>query len=260
MKNTLIYLLAAAALAGSGCAEKETVPIGSGYGRIVLAGAADASIETRTVTAPAIDDFSFTLTGEGYEGSWQRVADFAQCDTIFREGPYTARIAHGDPDAEGADKAFYAGEKTFDLQARRTNTVSVTARIANSQTEIRATKQFLCYFHDAKFTVTTGSGNVFTFTPGVEPADEAVFVQAGTTLTVTGTARRQSPTGGEDGPEVEFTVAPLTAAKPRTCHIFTFDAADAGSATVKIVLGDDQTTVEPVTVELNDQAIKDDNK
>ena len=78
----------------------------------------------------------------------------------------------------------------------------MTATIANSQTVVRATEQFLNYFHDAQFTVTTASGNQFDFTPGSTPADEPVFVKSATTLKVTGTARRQSQTGTDEGPKV----------------------------------------------------------
>ena len=78
--------------------------------------------------------------------------------------------------------------------------LTIMPTVANSQVVIRATEQFLAYFHDARFTVTTASGNEFAFTPGSDPADEPVFVKGGTRLTVTGTARRQSPTGTGKAP------------------------------------------------------------
>lgn len=262
MKRQLIYLLAAAATAAVGCAEKETLTSGNGLGRIVVAGSADGMVVTRgTIETPAAEEFRFSLSGDDYEGLWQSVAAFSQSDTMFREGSYTAGIAFGDPEAEGPGMAYFAGKKTFDLKARHTTTVSITARLGNSQTLVRATEQFLAYFHDAQFTVTTASGHAFVFTPGGgDAADAPVFVKAGTTLTVTGTARRQSQTGTADGPLVEFSATPLAATKPRTCHIFTFDAADAGSATVKILLSEGDSVIEPVTVELNDQAFTDENR
>lgn len=257
MKKYLLSLIVPAALATAGCADKEPGAdnAGTGTGRIVLAATADATIHTRAAEGPAAEDFSFSLTADGYEGRWQSVADFAQCDTLFREGRYTARIAWGDPEAEGAGMPCYEGVTEFDLLDHRTNTVRIVARIANSQTVVRATEQFLRYFSDARFSVETTAGNRFAFTPGAGAADEPVFVQAGTTLTVTGTARRQSQTGTDEGPLAEFTLQPLAGAKPRTCHIFTFDAADAGSATVNIQLDEGETVTEPVAVELNDAAI-----
>ena len=114
-------------------------------------------------------------------------------------GAYTVAIAHGNPDAEGAGKPYYYAEQKIEVVPRRTVNADLTATVANSQVVIRATEQFLAYFHDARFTVTTASGNEFAFTPGSDPADEPVFVKGGTRLTVTGTARRQSPTGTGGG-------------------------------------------------------------
>ena len=132
--------------------------------------------------------------------------------------------------------------------------------MANSQVVIRATEQFLAYFHDARFTVTTTSGNEFAFTPGSDPADEPVFVKGGTRLTVTGTARRQSPTGTGEGPEVTFSAQTLDATTPRTCHIITYDAKNAGSATLTITLGEDYTDTRPIDCEVNEGAIDDTEK
>lgn len=256
MKRNLIYLFAATALTAAGCAEKENAD--KGFGRLTVAGTADGSVATRSVIeTPAADAFGFELTGDDYEGRWPSVAAFAQTDTVFREGNYTARITHGDPEAEGVGKAYFCGEERFFLHARRTNTVSVTARLANSQTLVRATEQFLAYYHDAQFTVTTASGNEFIFAPRPGESEEAVFVQAGTALTVTGTALRQSQTGADEGLPVEFAATSLPAAKPRTCHLFTFDAPDAGSATVTILFSEGESVIEPVTIELNDEAISD---
>ncbi|WP_300798820.1 DUF4493 domain-containing protein [uncultured Alistipes sp.] len=250
MKRYFAYIIAAAALA-AGCAEKEEGAAGRGFGRLEIETSADTQIVTRSVPTPPAGEFSLTLTGDGYEGRWESVDAFAQCDTIFREGNYTARIAWGDSAAEGADKVCYAGERQFTLQARRTNTVSVTATVANSQTRVRTTEQFRNYFHDASFTVRTGAGNTFDF---AAEGGEVVFVQAGTTLKVSGTARRQSQTGTDEGPEVTFSATLEGVTKARTCHTFTFDASQAGSATVTILLDEGEQIIAPVEIELNDEA------
>ena len=133
----------------------------------------------------------------------------------------------------------------------------MTATIANSQTVVRATEQFLNYFHDAQFTVTTASGNQFDFTPGSTPADEPVFVKSATMLKVTGTARRQSQTGTDEGPKVTFSEQTLEATSPRTCHVLTFDAKDAGSVTLTVTLSDDYTETRQIDCEVNEGAIDD---
>lgn len=78
--------------------------------------------------------------------------------------------------------------------------------------------------------------------------------------TVTGTARRQSPTGTGEGPEVTFSAQTLDATTPRTCHIITYDAKNAGSATLTITLGDSYTDTRTLDCEVNEGAIDDTEK
>ena len=214
MKKQLIYLLASAGLLAAGCST-ENAPETTGYGTLSVSCTADTSIDTAsaeasgTPEAPAAGAFSLTVTGETGTQKWDTLTEFEQSETVFRMGSYTVAIAHGDPDAEGAGKPYYYAEQKIEVLPRRTVNADLTATVANSQVVIRATEQFLAYFHDARFTVTTASGNEFAFTPGSDPADEPVFVKGGTRLTVTGTARRQSPTGTGEGPEVTFSAQTL---------------------------------------------------
>nr|WP_302826896.1 DUF4493 domain-containing protein [Alistipes onderdonkii] len=245
MKKQLIYLLASACLLAAGCSTENKTDE-TGYGTLAINCTADTSIDTAsaeasgTPEAPAAGAFSLTVTGETGTQKWDTLTEFEQSQTVFRMGAYTVAIAHGDPDAEGAGKPYYYAEQKIEVLPRRTVNADLTATVANSQVVIRATEQFLAYFHDARFTVTTASGNEFAFTPGSDPADEPVFVKGGTRLTVTGTARRQSPTGTGEGPEVTFSAQTLDATTPRTCHIITYDAKNAGS--------DNRTDVMAMTV------------
>ena len=75
-----------------------------------------------------------------------------------------------------------------------------------------------------------------------------------------GTARRQSPTGTGEGPEVTFSAQTLDATTPRTCHIITYDAKNAGSATLTITLGDSYTDTRTLDCEVNEGAIDDTEK
>lgn len=242
MKKQLIYLLASAGLLAAGCSTENDTEA-TGYGTLSVSCTADTSIDTAAGTQ-----------------KWDTLTEFEQSETVFRMGSYTVAIAHGDPDAEGAGKPYYYAEQKIEVLPRRTVNADLTATVANSQVVIRATEQFLAYFHDARFTVTTASGNEFAFTPGSDPADEPVFVKGGTRLTVTGTARRQSPTGTGEGPEVTFSAQTLDATTPRTCHIITYDAKNAGSATLTITLGDSYTDTRTLDCEVNEGAIDDTEK
>ena len=265
MKKQLIYLLASACLLAAGYSTENKTDE-TGYGTLAINCTADTSIDTAsaeasgTPEAPAAGAFSLTVTGETGTQKWDTLTEFEQSETVFRMGSYTVAIAHGDPDAEGAGKPYYYAEQKIEVLPRRTVNADLTATVANSQVVIRATEQFLAYFHDARFTVTTASGNEFAFTPGSDPADEPVFVKGGTRLTVTGTARRQSPTGTGEGPEVTFSAQTLDATTPRTCHIITYDAKNAGSATLTITLGEDYTDTRPIDCEVNEGAIDDTEK
>lgn len=256
MKKHAIFLLAAAALALAACAEKsgDEAP---GYGRLSVRCGADLSLASRAATVPEGDAFALVLAGENYHGEWPTVADFAAQDTIFREGLYTASVAWGDPAAEGTGKPYYEGEASVEVIARRTVPVTIKARIANSLAVVTATEQFLRYFHDPQITVETGAGNLFAFDPAVTTLDDAVYVQAATSLKVEGTARKQSPDGKEEGPEVTFSTQTVAATAPRTRYVFEFDAPDAGSAILVIKLDDEPVETIVLDLEMNDAATTD---
>lgn len=264
MKKQLIYLLASAGLLAAGCSTENDTEA-TGYGTLSVSCTADTSIDTAsseasgTPEAPAAGAFSLTVTGETGTQKWDTLTEFEQSETVFRMGSYTVAIAHGNPDAEGAGKPYYYAEQKIEVLPRRTVNADLTATVANSQVVIRATEQFLAYFHDARFTVTTASGNEFAFTPGSDPADEPVFVKGGTRLTVTGTARRQSPTGTGEGPEVTFSAQTLDATTPRTCHIMTvvYDETeirpDVDSFIVEILDADNAQVLKMTYAKLKEQ-------
>lgn len=256
MKKQLILLLASALVLTTGCSEKDNDSTGNGYGRIALDCGADELLDTRA-SAPAGTSFALVLTGEGYRGEWKTVRAFSSQDTLFKAGTYKAVITYGTPDAEGLNKTYYYGEQEFLLAERQTNNVQITATVANSQVVVRATEQFLRYFQDSKFTVTTGSGNKFDFSPGAAKAPVPVGVKLGTSLSVVGTAKRQSQTGTSEPLSVSFKEQKLEATLAATCHVFKFDAPDAGSATLTIYLGDDYTETRVLDLEMNDDAVED---
>lgn len=269
MKRLLIPIFATALLVPAGCSEPDTAAPADGSGRILLGNTVDTRIDTRAAAVPQAGDFSLRITGDGFDRTWERVGDFPAEETYFAKGTYTASVAWGDPDAEGPDACSYYGETEFEIVPRRTTPVSVTARIAHSMVVVRATEAFMRYFHDARFTVATASGNSFEFVPDAATLSEIetgdgttlrvtqaapVGVKAATTLRVAGTALRQT------GDEVAFPEQTLAETVPCTCHIFTFDAAGAGSATLTIYLGEAYTETRTLTIELNDGAIPQDKE
>ena len=264
----LLYILASAAIVAGGCSETpETAR--DGYGTIRIACEADATIDadagtaaaqgaTRAAAKPAGEDFTLRITGDGFDRTWATVAAYNAENTAysFVEGLYTITITYGDPEVEGVDKPYYEGSTEIEVLPRRANTAQITAKIGNSQTLVRATESFKKYYNDAEFTVTTGSGNSFTFRPCDGTDEESVWVKAGTTLTLKGTARGQSQNGLTEGPLYTFTPEPLAATRAATRHIFTLDAKTAGSATLTITLGEGYTDTQDLELELNEGAIE----
>lgn len=259
MKNRVILLLASAAVAAGGCAKNETPADGNGYGTLRIGCRTDAMITTRAEIAvtpvPDAGDLSLTISGTEFSKTWESLSAFNDAGETIPAGSYTAELRYGDPKAEGVGKVCYYGSKAIEIVARQRVEETIPVQIANAQVLVSATESFLNYFHDATFTVTTSAGNRFTFTPGAETADEAVFVEAGTTLTLTGTAKLQSQTGTAFDRNYAFPEQRLDRTVARTRHTFLFDARDNGSATLTINLDDGFLDERTIDVELNDDTL-----
>ncbi len=259
MKNRLILLLASAAVAAGGCAKNETPADSDGYGTLRIDCRTDAMITTRAeiavTPAPTAGELSLTISGTEFSKTWESLSAFNDAGETIPAGSYTAELRYGDPKAEGVGKVCYYGSKAIEIVARQRVEETIPVQIANAQVLVSATESFLNYFHDATFTVTTSAGNRFTFTPGAETADEAVFVEAGTTLTLTGTAKLQSQTGTAFDRNYAFPEQRLDRTVARTRHTFLFDARDNGSATLTINLDDGFLDERTIDVELNDDTL-----
>ncbi len=192
---------------------------------------------------------------EDYPAEWTTVDEYntQASDNLLSAGDYTATVSYGNPEEEGVNKPYYYGSADFTVVAGEQVSVTVEASIANSMALIKTTSAFEEYFHDAEFTLTTGSGTTFTCKPA-EAEMQNVFVQAGTTLTVNGTAFTQKQTDGDNGVQVTFSEQTLETTKARTRHTFVFDAQNTGSATVTITLDEETEVISTVEVELNEYA------
>lgn len=261
MKRLKQYLFASALLM-TGCTQSDpAADPAADYGTLKIDCTADGRLGVRSATAPDGSQFALRLTNAEGSQSWTTLAAFHDEQPLLLQGDWKAEVAYGDSGSEGYDRPYYFGSGEFELKPRQTNSVRLTAKIANAQSLVRTTEQFRSYFHDAVFTLTTGAGNAFDFAfastsdPAVPDAAEPVYVRAGTSLSVTGTARRQHATDDDRGTEVAFPEQTLDAARPATCHIFEFDAANAGSAVLHIYLDDELTETVAIDIELNEGAI-----
>lgn len=253
MKKQLFYLFAPAFLLAAGCSESTADgKQDSEYGTLQIACTPNGNLAVRAAT-PQPSDFSLELSDGSTVRQWASVSDFNAESPLLMQGTYTATVAYGDPQAEGYDLPCYAGSKQFELKPRQKNRVEIIATIANAQALVRTTEQFRTYFHDASFIVATGAGHRFEYrfasTDGTADSAEPVYVRAAASLTVTGSALRQT------GNEVTFAAQKIDLTAPATRYIFEYSAEDAGSAILNIYVNDELTETVPVTVELNQDAL-----
>lgn len=261
--HTWLFLSLIAAVAAGGCTKNETPANGEGCGTLRIDCRTDAMITTRAEIAvtpvPTAGELALTISGTEFSKTWESLAAFNDAGETLPAGSYTATLTYGNPKAEGVGKPYYYGTKNIEIVARQSVEETIPVQIANAQVLVTATEAFLNYFHDATFTVTTSAGNRFTFTPGAETADEAVFVEAGSKLTLTGTAKLQSQTGTAFDRSYTFPEQTLEQTVARTRHTFLFDAQNSGSASVTINLYDEYLDERTFDIELNDNAEEETN-
>lgn len=133
---------------------KKETPAGEGCGTIRIACEADATIDAAAAMA-AVQ--GATALRQNPTAKISRSASGVKISTkagrrsrritprrppTFPEGRHTITVTYGDPEAEGADKPYYAGATEVEVAARRTSTAQITATIGNSQTLVRATESF----------------------------------------------------------------------------------------------------------------------
>lgn len=199
--------------------------------------------------------FALRITGADFDRSWESVAAFEAEENVFAEGPYKIAVEHGDPETEGPDKPYFSGSTDIDVAARRVNTAQVTAHVAKSQTFVRITEAFAKFYHDAEFTVTTGSGNEFTFRPDGTGDPERIWVKtarrsrsAARPAAKARTARRKAPSTPSPPRRSTPPWRPPATSSPSTHRT-------PGSASLNIVLGEGEGETRVIPVELNEEAI-----
>lgn len=259
--NKIYYILASVLVLATGCSQKEVESGADEFGQLRITCTPNDEVVVRAATVPAGDTFSLLLTDGVTPLSWPSIGAFAAENPLLRYGEYTASVTWGDPNSEGEDAPYYTGSKQFSLLPRQITEINITAKMVKAQVLIRTTEQFRTYFKDAHFIATTGSGNAFdyyfasTSEPVVPDSDQTICVCAQTSLSIRGAAYKQAPTGDGNRPQVIFPEQVIEATKASTRHIFEFDAADAGSATLRILLDDTLIETVAIEVELNDDAI-----
>ncbi len=157
---------------------------------------------------------------------------------------YNAKFYIGEQGKEGEEATYFSGSTPFEVVARAEMTQSVVISLQNSIIALEATDIFSAYYLNASFTVETSAGNSFSFEI---PNEKIVFVEAGTTLSLSGVATKSS------GESVTFNKSVIGNTTSQTMSRIKISAESIGGENINITLDDTITEVEATTIELNQQ-------
>lgn len=287
MKMMKCFYLAAAALAAVGCSDKEGIPgpdAEATVGRLGIRATAVTAVETRAqadlatlvdnLRIPAADEMTLVLTGDAHKISFDENGRRVEGQAVtysktfdpfatytnpsLDPGTYRAVFSYGDAQALGFNKPYYEGQAvtagTTDTDLAvvegQTAQAQATLTVRNALARVTVTDAFRQYFSSIDLKI---------YVDGVQtPAGygtEPIFLPAGKTVTVKGTAVRPSQDGVAAGKTVtvELPADKAVSAKQGVMHTFEFNV-NAGALSVVVTLGDYAETVDLGSAELNDDS------
>lgn len=265
MKNfKIIFISVAALLMVVSCNLKESVESSLEWGTVDFDCTTLDWVEQMTRTAsvysipseliPSADDLLLEITGSyidpdtasSEEFAWgpQSFSDYRESLPMIYSGEsYSARFYSGSAGAEGDTAAYFSGSVDFAVVARDSLTLEVSVGLTNSIICVESDELFDGYYSDATFTVATSSGGSFDFSL---PSSRIVFVEAGASLTLSGSATKRS-----SGESVTFNATQIGSTSSRTMSRITITTGSIGGQNITITLDDTVTEVEQTTIELN---------
>ncbi len=254
-----------------GCTESVDTSLGeaseaSGYGSVTFSTAVSGEVLITRAQVRELDDELIPTTADfalSISGSYTNADDgelvlidslYSSIDSYNQAPPtlctndegYTAQISCGDPTAEGEDLPYFEGESTFYVVARTQSVAQITASLTNSIIEFSTSEWFDLYYSDAEFTVTTSAGNEFTFGMGSDPRQ--IFLPAGTTLTLKGSATKSS------GAQVEFAANTIGETVSGQLSSIEIDASQVSDAAIAVVFDSNFVETEVINLEFNENA------
>lgn len=155
-------------------------------------------------------------------------------------GDYTLTLTYGEPTDEGYNKPYFYGECDFTIYGRKSDTKSTTVELSNSIIRaIETTEYFDNYYTSAEFTITTSQGNSISLDPGIQTL---YFVEAGTTLTLSGSAVKSN------GYTVTFS-GEIGKTEANSCYTITVDAENVAGNSISVNFNDDTSLFDIVEID-----------
>lgn len=243
-----------------------------GYGTVSLSAAVSGSVaivETRVESmyelpeaiVPTSADFAMTLSGSYVDPSeedesliYKVEKSYDSFDSYNEELPqlytnddgYSVTVSYGDSSVEGENMPSYYGQSVITVVARTNSRASIEASLVNSIFTFATSEWFDLYYTDAEFTITTSAGSEFTFGKGVD--ERLIFVEAGTELTLSGSATKTN------GSSVTFAANKIGVTTSGVLTSIKVDASQAGSQTISVTFDGTIVETEEQEVEFNQDA------
>lgn len=207
----------------------------------VLRSSADDKSDT-----PQADDFAITLTNEdgSYTKSWSSINNLPT-NGSYDVGNYTIEATYGKLEEEGFDTPYYYGKSDFSIRDQETTEVEVLCTLGHVKLSLQYTEAFTKYFTDYQTTITTAGGKDILFD---KDESRAVYVQPGN---ISMKMKLTKP----NGITANYAPAKITNAQAREHYIVTFDVTESVGAALLTVVFDNQTEVEPITIDVSDEAM-----
>ncbi|HBH20768.1 MAG TPA: hypothetical protein DDX33_01815 [Rikenellaceae bacterium] len=243
MKRTMIAV-ALASMALFSCCTKQGEKM-DGSVRIALAPVTDiVDVTTKSnvsdfTSLPQASDFKVQITD-----SHDNVTLVTNLDdvTTLPVGDYIVSAEYGSLSDEGFDKPCFKGSQNFTVKGGQTSDVKVTVKLAGSVVKLAFTDNFLHYYSDYTFTITTGNSTVISVPKG---ETRAVFMDA-YQFKVKGELTNQA------GKQQELAEMEFKNLEPATCYTLKFDASNVGGSTITISFDDTVVDAGLTDVDLND--------
>lgn len=276
MKGKLFIPMLALAAVCVGCSSEDDLTVKDGAGKVRLGCEVSQTVAEVTSRAgqyelpaellPSADQLTLAITGSytdetgstPFNKSWQTVADFVTENPDFEAGDYNstegkyqnsyaAVMTYGDATAEGEAKPYFVGESgDFTIYAGKTTQVATTVTLANSCFTLAVTEWMLNYYDNLKLTIHTADSS-FAFEPTTTAPSTLIFVKAGATLSLSGSAVKS-----QTGTEVSFPQTSLgQATAAGTKYDVVIDHGKAGGASLTVSFDDRFTEVAGEEIELN---------
>lgn len=204
------------------------------------------SSDTESSETPSADDFTIRLTTEdgSYSKEWSSLADIP-ADATFDTGYYTLYAYYGSLENEGFGTPFYHGETQFSIRDGENTPVDVTCSLGHVKISIEYSEAFRKYFAAYETTVHTVGGKEVVF---AQDETRSAYVRPGDISLKIALTK-------PNGVAATYEPAKIIGATAKQHYIITFDVSQSVGAAVVSITFDSNTEVEPITIDVSDEAM-----